>query len=205
MRQVQRLGVIALGAMLIISFVAADVLAGPRDHMDGFFMRLSAGGGAAKTEITYQGDTEEFSGATGDLNIALGGIVSPNLAIHGTVWGWTLTSPDYTFNNVTVQSVDADVTMVAIGAGLTYYFMPSNFYLSGSVGVGTLSLDAGAITFETDAGAVLDLTLGKEWWVGRRWGLGAAAGFSYHAIPDGGVDENWKGPGFGIRFSATYN
>jgi hypothetical protein len=204
MRYTQRIGVVALGAMVLVMFAAADVWAGPRDHLDGFFMRLSAGGGAAKTEITALGITEEFSGGAADFNFAIGGMVSPNLALHGTIWGWVLSNPDFSIGSVT-QTVNADVTMAAVGAGLTYYFMPANFYLSGSVGAGSLSLDAGGVSASTDAGLALDFTLGKEWWVGNRWGLGAAAGVSFHSIPDGGVDENWSGASFALRFSATYN
>jgi len=204
MRYTLRIGLIALAAIVFVSLAITDVLAGPRDHDNGFFLRLSAGGGAAKTEITYQGSTEEFSGGAGDFNFAVGGIVSPNLALHGTLWGWLLSDPEYRVDNFTAQT-NADVTLTAVGGGITYYFMPSNFYLSGSVGMGTLSLDAGGVSLETDAGAVIDVTLGKEWWVGNRWGLGAALGFGYHSIPDGGVDAKWSGPSFALRFTATYN
>jgi hypothetical protein len=199
---------IAFLAVLIAVFAASAAWAGPRDHMEGFFMRLSAGGGAAESELESGGNTGKISGEGGDLNFAIGGIVSPNLALHGTLWGWSLTDPDVTlagpWGSVSGQA-NADFSLGAVGVGLTYYFMPANFYLSGSVGVGALSLDAGGVTFDSDAGGVIDITLGKEWWVGNRWGLGVAAGLNYHSIPDGGVDANWKGPGFGIRFSATYN
>src|SRR5262245_65282887 len=45
--------------------------------------------------------------------------------------------------------------------------------------------------FTTDYGVVLDLSLGKEWWVGNSWGLGFNGGFNYHSIPDKQIDANW--------------
>lgn len=58
---------------------------------------------------------------------------------------------------------------------------------------------------ESNSGLALDFTVGKEWWVGGNWGLGLAGCFGYHSIPDGGVDANWSGTSFGLRFSATMN
>lgn len=42
--------------------------------------------------------------------------------------------------------------------------------MSGSVGLGGLLSDSGNVEVEADAGPALDLTFGKEWWVGRNWG-----------------------------------
>jgi len=46
---------------------------------------------------------------------------------------------------------------------------------------------------------------GKEWWVGKNWGLGVARGFGCHSLPEKNMDENWTGASFGVRFSATLN
>jgi hypothetical protein len=54
-------------------------------------------------------------------------------------------------------------------------------------------------------GLALEAAAGKEWFVSNRWGLGIAVGFTYHSLPDGGVDENWRGWSIPIRFSATFN
>jgi hypothetical protein len=79
--------------------------------------------------------------------------------------------------------------------------MPANVYMTGSAGVGKLSTDGGS----TDPGLVFNASLGKEWWVSPKWGLGLAGGFQYHSIPDGGVDESWSGTTFYLAFSATLN
>lgn len=85
-------------------------------------------------------------------------MIAENLALHGTLFGWSVSDPDV--------SIDEN---------------------------------------ETDPGFAFDATVGKEWWVGGSWGLGLAGSFGYHSIPDDVVDSNWKGPSFGLRFSATLN
>ena len=83
--------------------------------------------------------------------------------------------------------------------------MPSNLYLSGTIGLASITLDLdGFPSVESETGVGFDLTLGKEWWTSDNWGLGIAAGFGFHNIPDKGI-EDWKGPSFALRFSATYN
>ena len=181
----------------------------PREH-DGFFLRLSMGGGVADTEIEDDfNDFElELEGTAGDINIAIGGVVARNLAIHGTIFGWAISDPDAEFIEEGFGGegeLEGDLSMGAFGGGITYYLMPVNIYFSGSVAAATLSFDAGEIDVESDTGIAGDFTVGKEWWVGNSWGLGVAGGMSLHSIPDGDIDENWSGKSFVVRFSATFN
>jgi len=201
--------VLLLGAAMVCGAAAAHAGGEPRTH-DGFFLRLSAGGGHASSTLSPEGGEIELSGPAGDINIAVGGVVAPNLAIHGTLWGWSVSDPDA---DITVSgfgsgsgSLSGTFTMSAIGVGVTSYIMPANLYVSGSVGVARLNLDLDGLgDGNSDTGFALDVTLGKEWWVGNNWGLGVAGDFTYHSIPDPDVSENWSGPGFGIRFTATMN
>lgn len=192
---------------LALTLLAGPAAAGePRTH-DGFFLRLSAGVGGANTENEFLDSDVEFSGGSGDGNIAIGAIVAPNLAIHGTLFGWTIGDPEVDVEGLGSGEVDGDLSMSAFGGGLTYYFMPVNLYLSGSLGAATLSID-GDDDFEgdSDTGIVGEITLGKEWWVGGSWGLGVAGAFGFHSIPgDDGFDDDWSGNHWAIRFSATLN
>lgn len=175
----------------------------PRTH-DGFFLRLSGGGGYASTSVNVAGvDVVELSGGAGDLNLAIGGTVSPNLILHGTIYGWSLSDP--TVKLVGIETNFRGTFTVSVwGGGLTYYFMPANIYISPSIGFATIT---GNDDFDGnyDGGFGLDLTLGKEWWVGNSWGLGVAGAFGYHNVADGDVDESWSGTSFVLRFSATLN
>lgn len=206
---------ICLTAAATLCFIpAAPAHAGAARTHDGFFLRLSAGGGTAGSKIevssadsTIGAASVDLSGTAGDLNLAIGGMVQPNFAVHATIFGWSVSDPDA---DVTLGSLAASgtlngtATMSAIGPGVTYYFMPVNIYVSGSLGLGTFRL-TGDVEGETKSGFAMDLTLGKEWWVGENWGLGLAGGFTYHSVPDKDVSENWSGTSFALRFSATMN
>ena len=204
--------------VLTTAFVTmcASALAGePRTH-DGFLLRLSGGAGYGSTSVdappgTFgSAQTEivnfELSGASGDFNFAIGGVVSPNLAVHGTMWGWLVSSPDVKLDGATQGTAsDANVSVSAYGAGITYYFTPINIYLSPSIGFAIGSIEEGGTTFSTDTGVAIDATVGKEWWVGDGWGIGVAGAVGWHSVPDGGIDEKWSGPALAVRFTATMN
>jgi len=195
----------AITVALILSLIlfAGSAWAGPRDHDGGFFLRMSAGFGGASTEIKnfpVWGDLK-FSGVSGDVNFAIGGIVARNLALHGTLWGWTLTDPDLKTENFGSGQASGNLSVSGIGGGITYFFMPVNIYISPSVGVAVLSAEG----YDSDAGFAFDFTLGKEWWIGNRWGMGLSGAFGYHSIPENEINENYSGPSFALRFSVTYN
>jgi hypothetical protein len=176
----------------------------PHTH-DGFFLRLSGGVGYASTSEDFEAGELKVSGPSGDANLAIGGVVSPNLALHATLWAWALSDPDVEFENLSSE-LNGDVTLSGFGGGLTYYFAPSNVYLSGSVGAAVMEVDFdGGPEAESDTGLAVDFTIGKEWWVGNNWGLGLAGALGFHSVPDQGGDENLTGTSVGLRFSATLN
>jgi len=191
-------------AAVLLALTGPASSGGIRDHSDGFFLRLSAGGGSASTSLDLGIGDLEMSGFATDVNFAIGGVVTPNLAVHGTLFGWLVSDPDAEAGGMTAE-ITGDLDLSAIGIGVTYYIMPANVYLSGSLGAGSLTLDVPTGEGETDMGPVIDLTIGKEWWVSDSWGIGAAASLGYHSVPEKGIDENWSGTSFAIRFSATYN
>ncbi len=192
---------------LVLILLPSVALAGgsARAHDGGFFLRMTAGGGGGSTSVDDSVDKLEFSGGAAEFSIAIGGIITENLALHGSLYEFTMFDPDIKFNGTTLGQGDGEISMSGVGAGVTYWFMPVNFYLTGTLGVGTLRVDSGGSSDTSDAGLALELALGKEWFVSDRWGLGIGAGFTFHSIPDGGIDENWSGTSFILRFSATFN
>jgi len=198
------IGLVSLVGLL----AAASVLAGPNAHDEGFFLRMSAGGGSANSKLEVGGEFIEFTGTCTDINFAIGGIVSPNLALHGTLFGWVISDPDLEIRTAVLNGsgpTSSDLTLGAVGVGMTYWFMPANLYLSSSIGSAGLTLEAGGQELNWDRGLALDVTLGKEWWVGDAWGIGVAGGVTYHSLPQEGLNDNWSGTSFGIRFTATHN
>jgi len=178
-----------------------------RQHDKAFFLRLSAGLGSANAEIENVGSGPdlEMSGMSGDANFAIGGMVSRNLALHGTLGGWSVSDPDVEFGELGGESDDTTLSLGLFGAGLTYYIMPANFYLSGSLCAATVTLEVDGDEEESDTGMAVDLTIGKEWWVGDKWGLGVAAGLNLYSVPTDIDDQDISGSAFAIRLSATYN
>jgi len=135
--------------------------------------------------------------------------VTPNLALHVTLLGWFTSSPELKACEggrcETATADEFDFSMSGFGGGVTYYFMPANVYISGSTCVARLTLTYENVSGSTDYGPAPDVTVGKEWWVSDSWGLGLTSAFGYRSVSEKGLSENWSGPSFGVRFSATYN
>lgn len=193
--------VVLAGSLVALAAPSLAWAGGPKDHDKGFFLRMLLGGGGAGTELPDS--SFEFSGTGYVFDIAIGGTIAPNLAIHGSYFGWAISDPDVTFGPLS-GSYSGTLDLSAFGGGVTYYFMPSNIYLCGNIGVATLSSD-GDIEGESDSGYALEFLAGKEWWVGGKWGLGVAGAFGYHSVPEPDIDDNWSGTNWAILFSATFN
>ncbi|MCP4548101.1 MAG: hypothetical protein GY835_16680 [bacterium] len=196
---IRRLMVLILGLILMLAS-SSICSATPHSHDSGFFMRLSAGIGQAETANDVMAANFKMSGLSGDINLAFGFIVVENLALHASLHGWTISDPDVKFGGLEGEAI-GDLTLNSLGGGFTYYIMPSNLYISASLGIGTLDFN----NAETDNGLAGDLTLGKEWWKSDRWGIGLAGCLGYHSVPDGDAPDDWTGLSFGIRFTATLN
>src|SRR5690606_26465899 len=108
------------------------------------------------------------------------------------------------------SSSDIVASASLFGAGLTYYFMPVNLYISGAFGVSKLSESRGRATaVDSRAGYGTMLSVGKEWWLGRtgEWGLGAAlrGTFSSARAEVVGVLERMYVTDVGLLLSLTFN
>ena len=203
-------------AMVAGTFVASAASAGVAKTHDGLFVRVALGAGSGSAKISPPGGSLEFSGTAGDVNLAIGGSVNENLAVHATLWGWSVSDPtvDLTITGLGTGSGTANgstVTMGAIGVGATYFFMPVNAYVSGSLGLGSLTLSDDSLGLDANSGTgfAMDLTVGKEWWAGQNFGIGLSGDVTYFSAKDSAdlldTTENWSGPGFGLRVSATFN
>jgi len=182
---------------------------------DGFFLRLSLGLGGARVKGSsdpYDGSPVTFSGVDLGGSIAVGGSVLENFAVHA----------DYFFANVFDASTkgglydsslgrnlgftyNGDVGMHALGAGVTYYFMPVNIYLAGSIGLAVTQWERSDGQRQSSRmGVAGQLIVGKEWWVEQQWGLGVALQCLLLTASDP-YYERVRGGALNVLFSVTYN
>ena len=150
---------------------------------------------------SYSGTTT-IAGSGVSVGVALGGGVAENLALYGTVFVSSFGDANSGSNTGT------DASLGGYAAGVVYYFMPINVYVSGAVGVaGMGKFDSqGKLIDSSNIGLGFDGIVGKEWRVSRHWGLGLAAELVGATGMKDKADPNvtWRGGAFNFLSSATF-
>jgi hypothetical protein len=174
----------------------------------GFFIRPDFGFGYhSSSESTSAGDAT-ISGFAGLAGVSIGGAVAENVILSAHIYDAVGTNPSVSLGGSSASTSNASLTMFGIGPELTYYFMPNNVYLSGTVALTRMTFNSNGNDASSDWGVGSRVTLGKEWWVSNHWGLGLSGHVSYAANNDpasngnGNLMSSWA---FGAAFSATYN
>ena len=175
---------------------------------DGFYFHIASGfGGAALVEEVEQ-DELIISGGSSNGKIGIGYAFVENFIVSLDFFGNVIVDPDVLVNGQEINDADVELTMGNVGLGMTYYFMPSNFYLSGSIGLASGELETDFGTYDTDLGYGINLAIGKEWWVSDNWGLGVVSHLYYSSIPDEyaiGKVSYLNFASVAVLFSATFN
>ena len=207
---------VSLAAVLLIgtAVMAQDIQpyqAPPRTGFDstyqrhfGFYIRPDLGFGY----LTQTESGVTISGLSGLAGVAIGGAIRENsiLAVH--IIDAVAQNPNVSSGGLSATANDTTVTMWGIGPQYTYYFMPSNLYLSTTLALTRLHVSSGNNSGDTDWGLGTRIALGKEWWVSDHWGLGVAGHISFSTNQDpvsGGGSSTLTTWTFGAAFSATYN
>jgi hypothetical protein len=153
----------------------------------------------------------KFKGTGAQFDLKIGGAVKENFILHATITSNSMAGPKVTSGGVSQNtSNNLSLSETMIGGGATYYFMPVNIFLSGSLGLGNFVLIDGDndSSIKTDRGFSMQLKAGKEWWISRKWGLGVALTYGKTVLtnsPGGGTEEHMNSNNFGILFNATLN
>jgi hypothetical protein len=204
----------AIAAVLVCTAANAQPLPpsrwgpAPRDYTAnrhvGFFVRPDLGFGFMSGSEDSGGNTMTISGASALGGFAIGGAVSENLIFAAHVFDAVAVNPDVSVSGFGSSSTtNTTLTMWGMGPEMTWYIMPQNIYLSGTVGFTKMTIQSGGSTGETDWGFGARFGVGKEWWVSDHWGLGVAGQASLSSNPDAGNTlRTWA---LGVAFSATYN
>jgi hypothetical protein len=177
----------------------------------GFFIRPDLGLGymsSSEATNTSLGDMT-ISGLAGVAGLSIGGAIAENVILSAHIYDAVSSNPTVSVaSGQSANTSNASVTMFGVGPELTYYIMPANVYLSGTVALSRMTLTANGRDANTDYGFGTRLTLGKEWWVSSHWGLGLAGHISYASNndPDSqGGSHTLTSLAYGVAFSATYN
>lgn len=199
--------------LALTCLAAAPAVAGSPQEHDKFFVRAAVGICAGNAQLESSGFKAKLDDPGLDVNVAAGYVVLPNLALHGTLWGWGLNDPAV---HVTGQFGGTSLAnrgifqMIAFGGGATYYVMPVNAYLSSSIGMGAFT-GTDQLEGQSEHGLAVDVTAGKEWWVNNDWGAGAAVSYSHVSADDKDLGPTtvprgtWTGTSWALRFTATFN
>jgi hypothetical protein len=135
----------------------------------------------------------------------VGAGVAPNLAVYATLFDAVTAQPKVTVTGVTSSPRDWDVATVALGAGVAWYLMPWNFYLTLAAGAGPLMITEGSKTYTSHSGFVGRAGAGKEWFVSESWGLGAALFVTMATHEDQGADARvWRTVSPVLALSVTF-
>ncbi len=184
------------------------------DHT-GMMGRLSLGIGAGSVAEDWSGTSLTSSGGAMLYSFALGGAVSPNLSLGADLFGFGLSEPkvDYAGTSYGNQK-NTRLNVNGLGFNATYYFMPTNLYLSGTAGLVRITREkfnssgsSQSVSSEgNSSGLGVSLMVGKEWMVSREWGIGVAGQFiaASTSKSESGIDVAVGSAAFGVSFTATY-
>ena len=179
----------------------------------GLYLSMSVGplfGSVTDDLGTY---TMDMSGTGAQFDFKIGGAIKENLILHATLISNSLLGPTIKIsgNSSTKASDNIAVGEAMLGGGLTYYIMPSNIFLSGTLGLGNFSIidtNDNNNNVSTQRGFSMQLKIGKEWWISKKWGLGISLTYGKTNLtnkPSGGIVEKLDSNRFGILFNSTFN
>jgi hypothetical protein len=183
--------------------------AGIHSH-DGFYFRALLGFGPGTTTFdNYSGNELKYEGSATALRLQVGYAVMEDLILFLDNGGTAMAEPDVTYGGNDVDRGNSEVSFSDFGIGVTYYFMPYNIYLSASLLLFYTSFEGDYVEGDTDYGVGYQISIGKEWWISKNWGIGVAL-LGFYGKTTATIDaDNSKhdvtSSFIGILFSATYN
>jgi hypothetical protein len=201
--------------MILSATVYAQESVPPGFHThDGFYLSMNIGPGFGKINweaTNYSFKKAEYSGIGGQFEFRIGGVVAENLILSLDLMGRSILNPEITVDGHPANSsLNLSVSDIIIGPGLTYYFMPSNIFLSASSGLGSFSFKYGdsGTTGTTKEGLGIQFKMGKEWWISTDWAFGISAGIAYVSADDKPVSDytgKFSTTRLFVLFNTTFN
>jgi hypothetical protein len=181
---------------------------------NGFYLSISGGTLFGKVTDDLGSYILEMSGTGFIVDFKLGGALNENLILHGTLISSVIPGPNIiNLSNGSSANVTDNLNFgeAMFGAGLTYYFMPSNVFFSWSLGLGNFSIidnNNSKNNVSTQRGFSMQIKIGKEWLISDKWGMGIALTYMKTNLtnkPDNSSLERLDSNRFGILLNVTLN
>jgi hypothetical protein len=187
--------------MLAVLLAVSSFLtpAAPRHH--GLYLHADLGLGY----YASMGQGASITAPAGGVGLSIGGTIAENLALFATLYDAVGSDPTLHAGGVTTRPGWDYAGIGGFGVGLAYYFMPSNLYVTGSLGAGPMTIQKGDTTYSSHVGLAGRVGAGKEWFVSESWGLGLVAffNFGFHGDQSPG-GAFWSTVSPTLAFSATF-
>jgi len=179
----------------------------PPEH-DGFFLRMHFGGGVLSvTGRNGAGQRTTIVGGSASLGIAAGFSMAEDVIIFGNLFVSAADGPTVTTVGAS-NSSKGSAALGGAGAGITYYVMPANFYVSGALAAVVFSTDdaLGNNVYSSNTGLGVQGMIGKEWLLAPEWGMGFAVEGIFASMRDkNDPTVYWDGAAVSLLFSSTFN
>ena len=178
---------------------------------DGAYLRLQLGFGYTSMSTGSSTSDLKVSGGGAGFGIAIGGAVSKNVIIYGTIVDSLASNPTVERDGISQTANGASAGVVGLGGGLAYY-LDNNVFFAGSLLASRLVINDtnGNQIGKSDWGFTFEGLFGKEWWVSDDWGIGASLQVMLGRMKDQDTfatasPPTWSVAAFNLLFSATYN
>ncbi|MEO1336958.1 MAG: hypothetical protein AAFV29_15030 [Myxococcota bacterium] len=165
----------------------------PRTH-DGFFLRLSLGGGYTTYGAEDSASDSTINGGALASSLDIGGTIAENLVLYGRFANNSIFEPNVDVGDTSIEIENTTLSLRSVSLGLTYYLMPANVALSIGGGLALAEVEIREpdsslqLDVNSDPGGYAFIGISKEWWVADEWGIGLGVQGSYAKIPTSDVD-----------------
>lgn len=171
---------------------------------DGVLVRLRFGPAYGSVSGEKNASRLEIRGPGLLLDVAVGGAITQNIALHGSFVLHGQIDPSISMFSA---SDNMNNNLFGLVGGISYYILPWNIFVSAEAGFARMALeDSGGQTIAgTSPGFLGQTSIGKEWWISSNWGLGISGVFNVGILPGKGDDPLFTWFGGSLALSATYN
>jgi len=202
MRMLRLLSVLVCGVGLF--YASASKAESVEKEHDGLYFRLNAGPSYMSWSNSGNSDLS-VSGMGFGFGLAAGHTISDNLMLFAEFAMDSFSEPTAKVKDTELDMKDTSMSATRYGAGVSYYLMPLNGYVTGSLLLGSFSTTTGSVSDSSKTGFGLKVGVGKEWMLAPKFGLGAALSGTYLTAGDKEGSESSSAMLYGLSLSATYN